>query len=124
MFVNKQGAHMNLQENIITRYKKTFPKDTLKKTSNRTNLHLTRIFRIFNGFEMRISEYEAFETAIHNYNQSTTNPIHFINMANHCVDHLSESTLSKISDQMLYFIKMSAVIQTNKNESLNQYQLA
>ncbi len=53
-----------LQLNLIKNYKENFPKDTYKMISLKTNIQQTRIFRIFNGAEMKLSEYEALEGAL------------------------------------------------------------
>ena len=50
-----------LQTKLITTYKEKFPKDTYKEISKKTNIQQTRVFRIFNGSEMKLSEYEAIE---------------------------------------------------------------
>lgn len=50
----------DLQSAIIRQYKKTYPQDKLKHISAKTNIQITRVFRILNGSEMKISEYESF----------------------------------------------------------------
>lgn len=55
---------MDLQAKTLERYKTFFPKDTLKETSRRTGIHVTRIFRLYNGKTMKVSELEKFESAI------------------------------------------------------------
>lgn len=52
---------MNYQESIIKSFKETFPHKTLKTISAETGIQMTRVFRIFNGAEMKLKEYEAFE---------------------------------------------------------------
>lgn len=49
-----------LQNHLLQNYKRAFPRETLKVTSKKTGVQLTRIFRLYNGSEMKISEFEAF----------------------------------------------------------------
>ncbi len=56
---------MLLQKKIISEYKELYPKHTLQKISNHTGIQITRVFRIMNGQEMKLSEYQAFQEAIH-----------------------------------------------------------
>jgi methyltransferase-like protein len=57
---------MNKQQNIIQRYRQLFPQETLRETSIRTNIQITRVFRLFNGKPMKVKEFEVFETIIKN----------------------------------------------------------
>lgn len=54
---------MKLQQNVLTCYKEKFPDDTLKQISDKTGIQVTRVFRLFNGHEMKLSEYESFQRA-------------------------------------------------------------
>ena len=53
-----------LQNATIQAYKAVFPDDKLKNISERTSIQITRVFRILNGSEMKLTEYEAFQNAI------------------------------------------------------------
>ncbi|MEX0798835.1 MAG: hypothetical protein WEB87_02765 [Bacteriovoracaceae bacterium] len=55
---------MNYQNSIINKYKKAFPGRTLKVISQETGIQMTRVFRLFNGAEMKLKEYEAFEASL------------------------------------------------------------
>jgi len=55
---------MNLQNRTINRYKNLFPNDTMRETSHRTGIQLTRIFRLFNGKPMKVKELEVFDELI------------------------------------------------------------
>lgn len=56
---------MNLQKRTLTRYRQSFPNETLRETAARTGIQITRVFRLFNGKTMKVGELEAFESAIH-----------------------------------------------------------
>jgi septum formation inhibitor MinC len=66
---------MTLQQRTLTRYRQLFPNETLKQTAFRTQIQITRVFRLFNGKRMKVEELEAFNQAIHSkLNQSQ---VHF-----------------------------------------------
>jgi hypothetical protein len=55
---------MKLQQRTIQRYRQLFPQETLRQTSHRTGIQITRVFRLFNGKPMKVGELEAFEETI------------------------------------------------------------
>lgn len=55
---------MNLQKRTLSRYRQYFPNETLRETSARTGIQITRVFRLFNGKTMKVGELEAFENAV------------------------------------------------------------
>jgi hypothetical protein len=55
---------LSTQNKIIDRYRLFFPQETLRQTSLRTGIQITRVFRLFSGKAMKVRELEAFETAI------------------------------------------------------------
>lgn len=55
---------MTLQEKTLQRYRQLFPNQSLRETSARTGIQITRVFRLFNGKIMKVGELEAFEKVI------------------------------------------------------------
>ncbi len=55
---------MKLQTRVLKQYRLYFPNDTLRDVSARTNIQLTRVFRLFNGKAMKVKELEIFEDLI------------------------------------------------------------
>ncbi len=55
---------MTLENKIIQRYRLHFPNETLREVSQKTGIQITRVFRLFNGKKMKVSELEAFEAVI------------------------------------------------------------
>lgn len=55
---------MSSQQKIINRYRQIYPNETLRETSARTGIQITRVFRLLSGKRMRVEELEAFEKAI------------------------------------------------------------
>lgn len=54
-----------MQKEVLTQFNSLYPKITLKEVSQKTGIQVTRIFRIFNGAEMKVSELEAFQKLIY-----------------------------------------------------------
>lgn len=82
-----------LQTAIIDSYKKKFPNDKLRHISEKTSIQITRVFRILNGSEMKISEYEAFQNCL-SYNESHLSVIEKLKLT---LSHLNESERSLFS---------------------------
>ncbi|MEA9356593.1 hypothetical protein SHI21_10275 [Bacteriovorax sp. PP10] len=55
---------MDLQMTILNQYMLLNNKPTLKKISADTGIQLTRIFRLFNGSTMKLSEYQIFNRKV------------------------------------------------------------
>lgn len=99
---------MKLQEHILKRYKSLYPEHTLKEISQKTGLQITRVFRILNGSEMKVTEFEAFQNALE---ERSYNSLHFITTAKKCLQFLSEETLQNLNNEMI--LKLSIKNQVN-----------
>ena len=55
---------MELQMTILNQYMLLNNKPTLKQISKDTGIQLTRIFRLFNGSTMKLSEYQIFHKKV------------------------------------------------------------
>lgn len=55
---------MELQMTILNQYMLLNNKPTLKQISRDTGIQLTRIFRLFNGSKMKLSEYQVFQKRV------------------------------------------------------------
>lgn len=60
----KTGEDMDLQKSIIADFKQTYPEVTLKKASELLGIQITRVFRLLNGHEMKLKEYEKFQSLL------------------------------------------------------------
>lgn len=94
---------MSLQKNIIITYKNLFPTETLKTTSKKTGIQQTRVFRIFNGAEMKLSEYEVFENIIKQSQGVGFND--FLEASRKCSQTLPTEKLKDLYFQMNLLIK-------------------
>jgi hypothetical protein len=89
---------MNKQQNIIQRYRQLFPHETLRETSLRTNIQITRVFRLFNGKAMKVKELEIFENIIQKKIAEKPEMARLNSLMNEALAILSAHDLNKIYD--------------------------
>ncbi|MBF0360048.1 MAG: hypothetical protein HQK49_03515 [Oligoflexia bacterium] len=110
---------MVMQKEILKRYFELHDKPTLKFIAEDTRIQITRIFRILNGHEMRVSEYEKFELAIRRKLQEKEKDLHGIDgklleLAKVCGKELSSQHLRDIASFMNRKLKIKLILkQTN-----------
>lgn len=99
---------MKLQNNVLNCYKAKFPDHTLKIISQRTGIQLTRVFRLFNGHEMKLSEYEAFQSAcFKEYNDNIFSK--FFDLSIKSVQTLSENEIRSITNSMEDLLEVNSI---------------
>ena len=59
---------MSLQHEVLERYLEVYRKPTLKFISENTGIQITRVFRLLNGSEMKLHEYQAFLNSLNEKN--------------------------------------------------------
>jgi hypothetical protein len=59
-----KGGNMELQKTILKQYLLLSQEPTLREISKVTGIQQTRVFRLLNGSEMKLSEYEIFHQHI------------------------------------------------------------
>jgi predicted transcriptional regulator len=92
------------QQRLIVTYRGIFPKDTYRSISIKTNIQQTRLFRIFNGSEMKMSEFEIINSAIRDYSQATHTD--FQKISSRCSEILSSEMLNDLTLEMSYLLDM------------------
>ena len=55
---------MRRQEVILNEFRRIFSCPTFREISKKTGIQQTRVFRLFNGTTMNVSEYEIFNSLI------------------------------------------------------------
>lgn len=93
---------MKLQSKVLDRFKKNYPDLSYKQISNLTGIEKSRVFRIFNGSELKISELEIFDNL--NHKATTPGNIEFIDTAKKCLTTLNKKILNKLLLEMQYNI--------------------
>ena len=110
---------MNLQQAVLNRYQTVFPDDSLRMISSKTQIQLTRVFRLMNGSEMKLREYEAFNNVIINEGKSTETDS-YLNLSRKCLSKLPESKLKQLERQMLYALKLNKQTKQTITYSCNE----
>lgn len=106
-----------LQTKILDKYRSIHPDHTLKEISQLTGIQITRVFRIFNGSEMKLSEYSAFL-------KITSAPKKKIAVIfDECLEKLSETKLKEISKEIESLLKMQKLMNITNRSSNVQYNL-
>lgn len=110
-----------IQKNILNQYREIFPNDKLKDYSSKTGIQITRVHRIINGAEMKISELEAFERAIASNSFITDD---FLKVAFECIKKLNSKKLKYYQSQMQHALKLDSLSQTQIQTQLFELRLA
>ncbi len=104
----------NLQKQILLRYKQKFPNHTLKQISKTTGIQNTRVFRIFNGHEMKLSEYQIFTDILTERHKVT----YFEKLIHDSSLVLSELNLKRITSEIESLLKMQRLTNNYPQTSL------
>ena len=99
---------MNLQARILDNYLNLYGKNqTLKQISEHLGIQVTRVFRIFNGYEMKISEFEKFQLAL---KQIENDEKGLVQTARDGEDYLSVTLSNKFREKIEMKIKLKKTI--------------
>lgn len=96
----------NLQEKTLAKYKSIYPNHTLKEISKVTNIQVTRVFRIFNGSEMKLKELESFQNAIKSIKPNSEKRM--IDLIKECSQKLSKAKLNNLLCDLETLLKMES----------------
>ena len=110
---------MDLQQIIIKRYKEVFPHTTLKNIAKETGIQQTRIFRILNGYEMKISEFQKFEEAINKGSRYDISKFRISKLVDQCLRELSHTKLLKISENLEHNLHIERLKKRIENSYLS-----
>jgi hypothetical protein len=116
----KQGGNMihRYQREILLKAKELFPNYKLKDWSKHTGIQLTRIFRLFHGKEMSLSEYMAF----HNYISKDKNQTfgksfdEFSSLSQKSLEHLPSTLIEQINLNLKYHLENFFILQGKVKE--------
>ena len=95
------------QNEILIKAKNQFPKYSLKTWSEKTGIQMTRIFRLFRGNEMMLSEYLAFEKIL----SEQGIPDHCLSLQTFhtqtklCMQYLPLNLIEKINNSLQYHLE-------------------
>ncbi len=93
-----------LQQRILKDYYKTFPNQPIREVARTTSLHPSRVFRILNGHEMKLSEYELFESAILKKEDEKSHT-DFFQLSRNCFQRLSINKINNLIEEMSFYLE-------------------
>lgn len=105
----------NYQDSIIRRFRSAFPDKTLRAISEETGIQQTRVFRVFNGAEMKLKEYEAFEKVLSKKSLEAPR-FELLRKFQKCVSTLGEKEIALIELELNHLLKVDRFINKSFNE--------
>lgn len=99
---------MSMQKIALKQFHECYPHAKLKEISEQTGIQITRVFRILNGAEMKVSELERFQEAT-NTNKANQS---FIDISRRCALNLSEGRRKFIQGIMEQSLKLHSFTTT------------
>ncbi len=115
---------MSLQQRTIQRYRQLFPQDTLRETSSRTNIQITRVFRLLNGKTMKVGELEAFEDVINQKLTEKTGPHNIHMILEDALFLLTSEELKQVAQYIERKNQLRRFIRTQFNDTSFNTQIA
>lgn len=103
----------DLQQKILIEFKRSYPKDSLQKISKRTGIQITRVFRLLNGSEMKVKEYEAFQSCL---NQTYSHGV-FLSTAGKCQQNLKQQKVKELLSRMHYELNKAHITSAKNQEA-------
>lgn len=111
-----------IQEKVIKRYLDIHKNPTLKHISKDTQIQVTRVFRILNGSEMKLSEYQKFMDSIEKRaeaNNNNPNEKQFLHqnldcLLEECESSLSTNSIAEIREYIKRKLKLSSILSPRK----------
>ena len=115
---------MSLQIRTVQKYKLLFPNETLREVSSRTGIQITRVFRILNGKQMKLKEFEAFENAISSKISEKKEFGYLVNLIEEVSSLLSNDEMAKISNYVERKILNKKISTSYNNQTFNNAEIA
>jgi predicted transcriptional regulator len=92
-----RGSDMQLQNNTLKKFLTKYPKHSLADLSKLTGINKSRLFRIINGHEMKLREFESIQS--HLKDDSSLPQNHFLETAKKCLG-LNQEKLKYLTHEM------------------------
>ena len=108
---------MSMQKIVLKQFHESFPHAKLKEISEKTGIQITRVFRILNGAEMKVTEMERFQEAV----SGTKANQGFVELSKRCALNLSEGKRKFIQGMMEQSLKLQSFTTTSMGFSSEVY---
>lgn len=111
LILANRRCQLEAQRDLLAQLKKVLGNPTYKMISERTGIQVTRVFRIFNGIEMKFSEYLTIKELLDSEMKKDTN---FEKLIRDCKSKLRVSTLveiEKLCVRKLEIVKLATEVE-------------
>jgi hypothetical protein len=96
-----------VQDKLLDTYMSLLEKPTIRELSKDSGIQNTRLFRIMNGSEMKLSEYLIIKNRVASLSNKTVN---LLEDASNCENILSTHGIDQLSTYMRRKIKLSNIV--------------
>ena len=94
---------MKFQESVLRQYMMVSGNHSMKKIAKDTGLQISRIFRLFNGLEMKLKEYHLFYRKIQEYQGVEKNLSHLMEL---CILRLPPDSVKELEKMLIRKLKL------------------
>ena len=101
---------MNLQETVLTKFKAAYPGLSLKEVAELTGIQVTRVFRIFNGSEMKLKEFEVLEKILQERNESGETFVQFQKVMNSFYNSATHGELQELMTELSHSLSVKSIL--------------
>ena len=95
---------MSVPKIVLKQFNEAYPQAKLREISEKTGIQITRVFRILNGAEMKVSELERFQSTFDSPKANIT----FIELSKKCALNLSSRKRIFLQGLMEQALKLDA----------------
>lgn len=96
------------QVDVLNKYAQAKGKQTLREISQDTGINTSRLFRLMNGYEMKISEYQIFERKLEEYEFGEHQRV--LELMKHCLSSLESPTIEEIEKILHTKVKLKKLV--------------
>ena len=108
---------MSVQSIVLKQFNEKYPNAKLREISEKTGIQITRVFRILNGAEMKVSELEKFQGAT----ETSKSPLRFLKLSKDCAVTLSPERRKYLQGLMEQALKVQS-FQSLQHQPLMEVQ--
>ncbi len=99
-----------LQDKILTDYKRVYPNQTIREMSIVTQINPSRVFRLLNGYEMKLKEYECIEKAILERESEKNSFSDYFSLSKVCFEKLSTRKIERLIEEMNFQLNQEYIV--------------
>lgn len=101
---------MSLQLNQLEQIKKLYPDYSFQELATKLDMEKTRVFRLFNGYEMKLSEFEKIKLHL---DQTLEGDSDFLAISHKCLNDLALNEVESLKEQMERSLRWAEIKKAN-----------